>query len=408
MMVAELCFCAAVWLGTSVGAQGGVPDRAVSAGRDSAGVWIVESVVEKGIPPRTLSGPPVLDLSGLSSDDLFFELRDGRFGEDGSVLAAEAVRVTQFDRSGSILFTVGREGEGPGEFRGIRGIAVANPSLIVVVDSRLRRLTLIRDGVVEDARQIRGLESSRVLPWDIHGLDSLSFILGTGVSGRSLPRDRVDGRLRLPFLVFQISRDGNVVNALPPFRGAEVVWARLDGTAIFGEAPLGRRGMVAVLGENLVLSEGEGVELLILNVEGGVERIYRLTGIDLSVDGPAFDARISGRVERVPGRTRQSKFRDVLLDNLPSQRPGVSGLRVSHDGDIWVREYAVEGQREHEVWHVIGGSTGLYCGAWALPAGFSLWDIRGNEVLGVWRNALGEESARVYQWRALGAGSVCG
>ncbi len=400
MMITGLCFCAGTWLGVNVAVTGMPQDRVVFEVRDSAGVRIVESVVHNATPPHTLSGMPVFDHSGLNANDPFFELRGGLFWDDGSVVVTEATRVVHMDRSGKIVFKLGRSGEGPGEFRGIRGLAFANPDQLVVVDSRLRRLTVIRDGVVEDARQIRGIEPDR--PWDIHALDSLSFILGTAVTGSSMPGNRVDGRLRLPFHVFRISRDGDVMNALPPFRGAEVVFARVGGTALFGEAPLSRSGTVAALGSNVVLSEGEGIEIKILDVEGGLERIYRVQGIDLSVDRQALEAYLSPRIERVPGKGPQEKLRDVLLDDLPDQRPGVSALRVSDDGDIWVREYAFEGERDYELWRVIDGATGHYCGAWALPAGFSLWDIRGDEILGSWTSALGEESVRVYRWREEG------
>lgn len=128
---------AALLIAVSTGCSGdeGVAGRALRA--DSAGIEIVASAGEDVPLPWTFE--PVLRLGGADEGpESFSEVDISRFGTDDAgrlyVLDARAFRVVVFAPDGSVVRTMGREGEGPGELRFPIGMAVAPTGVVRVFD----------------------------------------------------------------------------------------------------------------------------------------------------------------------------------------------------------------------------------------------------------------------------------
>ena len=65
-----------------------------------------------------------------------------------------AHQISVFDPSGAFVFAVGREGDGPGEFRNISSLAALPGGSVLVFDQRLGRASVVRpDGTVVESAQ---------------------------------------------------------------------------------------------------------------------------------------------------------------------------------------------------------------------------------------------------------------
>src|SRR5690606_10803251 len=105
------------------GACSGAADTLARAeATDSAGVRMVMTA---GTPPSVAVGldAPLLVLTGEEGGaPPFFEVEGGFLVDDGGFVLADAGNhvVRRYDPDGTLAWTRGREGDGPGEFRGMR------------------------------------------------------------------------------------------------------------------------------------------------------------------------------------------------------------------------------------------------------------------------------------------------
>ena len=131
-----------VTLAGCAGAKTGRPGIAI---RDSAGIQIVEHAAgyEATLPVWTLAETPVLDIGADSAEEFHgvggaARLRDGRI----LVINRSTGELRVFDSTGRRTQTIGRLGEGPGEFsRFILSIQVLDGDTLFVIDGGNRRGT---------------------------------------------------------------------------------------------------------------------------------------------------------------------------------------------------------------------------------------------------------------------------
>lgn len=115
---------------------------------------------------------------------------------------AGAFRVAAFRvRDGSLAWTYGRRGRGPGEFSGFAAIAINHEGEIVVADNRNARLTVLgRDGVLRreiSSNHVPSIESFCPLPGG-------EYLISTGISEREpllhvSATGEVDERYKMPW-----------------------------------------------------------------------------------------------------------------------------------------------------------------------------------------------------------------
>ena len=151
-----------------------------ASAQDAAGVasgWIVSSE-----PERTYGW--VED----APDSEFSAVVGAVYGSDGRIAVADRTlaTITVLAADGSVMATMGRAGDGPGEFRALAGIAAAGEGRIVAFDGELQRLSeWTFDGSLSDDTRLsragatRGIGTVR-LPDGLRVLDISAGAL-TGV-----------------------------------------------------------------------------------------------------------------------------------------------------------------------------------------------------------------------------------
>ena len=150
--------CAAFCL-PSVGASQETGPVAVVT--DSAGVRIITSTGGDAIYAR-VAGEPALTIGVVDGPDalMFQRIVSVARDEEGRLVVADAgwgeIRV--FDAGGEHVLTIGREGEGPGEFQNLSGAWPGSGGNIFAVDGWQLRITEFGPvGEIESVTRIEGV-----------------------------------------------------------------------------------------------------------------------------------------------------------------------------------------------------------------------------------------------------------
>ena len=80
---------------------------------------------------------------------------------------------------------------------------------------------------------------------------------------------------------------------------------------------------------------------------------------------------------------------------LPETYPAYTGIALSAEGYLWVREYDLPGNEANN-WSVFD-AEGTLRGTLGLPPRFRPLDIGDDYIIGVWRDADDVEHVRMYE-----------
>lgn len=363
--------------------------------RDSSGVTIAESA-----SPVWLEGDgwrvdpqPILDLtrSGDGPEHEFYRVRDAVRLGDGRYAVALPTELRVYSASGVHLATLGQEGEGPGEYLRIGGVARLASDSLAVFDYGLRRVTVYGpDWVV--ARVLR-------LPLDYPSIDGFASLAGGFVVKEFAPftmetaPDRV-GLGRIPVPVVLVSGTGELTDTIATAAGYEtVVVPREEGFAEY--APLlGRDSHLAAHGDQLVIGDAIELGYTVSRADGRPVLIVR-GAKDLSLKADLVEAEIEARYGPTPspGALR-------LLADFPRPRrlPAYRALQVDAMASVWLAEHrgraVFESSRDPNMWEVFD-SGGRWLGQVPTPGRFTVLEIGADYVLGVQRDELDVEHVQV-------------
>ncbi|MEX1181808.1 MAG: hypothetical protein WEF86_01135 [Gemmatimonadota bacterium] len=314
-------------------------------------------------------------------------------GPDGSVFVADAqiAAVRRYDAQGRHQVTIGRRGEGPGEFQSIDGLAVLDDGRMIAWDGGLRRLSIFADNeFIESATVPGGLQGWRGFAWSRAG-DLLVRI--TPETGFAETRDGVVGNWA------RVTLSGDVTRLWPLPQAASV----------------GPRYVVAGRGgyyrpfitETLSTVGPDGSLYQVRNDEYRIRRTHPDgTGSVIAREEPRieltaeeleeWEARSESFAQRIP--EERSEFFPV-----PTVKPYIRELVTDPDGRLWVSRYTepeflpyTEAQQEDRRsrnlpsfqwrdrlrWDVFSPAN-EYLGSVTLPPRTSFVTAIGNDVWGV-------------------------
>jgi len=367
--------------------------------RDSAGVQIVESSAPAWGDSAgwQVSPAPLLEIGtpGAMPAHEFQRVDDARRLRDGRIVVADggAGTVRMFTPEGTLLWSAGRPGDGPGEYRLIERLGVGPGDSIWVFDFGLRRFTILTfDG--ETARTVPlGGELSAV--GAVGRLPDGRFIVREFWSGAAGGGALRPGLRRDPAAIALLDSDGALADTIVLVRGREVFIRSENGRAVMS-APLFARTASAAIREGTVIAgDQERFELQVYDASGTLERSIRIRGRDLSIAAADVDRLIEEETARRPAPERAGFRRDLESMDVPPTRPAFGDILIDDDGNFWAAEY-VRWPRFARTWTVLD-PDGRWLGAVAMPDGFRPLHVGGDWVLGVWRDELDVERVRLYR-----------
>ena len=364
----------------------------------SGSVWGAEATLVPEVSIGELDGP---------EEYLFGRIWSIAVNDDGTVyvLDQQAQHVRVFDSLGVYLETLGRRGEGPGEFSRAEAIAVLPDRRLIVRDPDNQRVTVFGPGPGEtdEWRYNASVYSQSPLYTDARGR---TFLLAGDLS-------RVADLVRHIIL---LGPDGTHLDTLPqpssdyqrPFVRAEAPGIRVS----YG-VPFTPRFLWTIHPSGHFLTGLSSDYRIDLARDDGVLRIER------SYDPvPASDTERAYQRERTVGSIRAS-LPDWDWDGpaIPSHKPFFHELLAGRDGRIWVR-LATEGRPvdnedhdpddpgsfpvtwEEETRYDVFQPDGTYLGVVVAPDGFSRFPapvFDSDNVWAVTEGKLGVE--RVVRYR---------
>jgi len=371
---------------TAACGDGSSPRASDPVVRDSAGVAIVEHPA--GLPDEpawTVDMGEAVHLTG----DFFqvvgaFSLSDGRIvvGNGGSR------EVRFYGADGSLERTVGREGEGPGEFRSMSVVRPWPGDSVFVYDWQLRRATLL-DSWGELGRTFSLAVSDEVPFANVRGVHADGSMMATGFAqmGGEVP----SGRIRVPSPAYRFHPDGSLFGIHPVEPSSEGYYEALDG-GFRVRTPLFARSTHLLAGpEILVEASNDSWEIRIREPTGELVRIVRRAFRPAQVTDALRREAIEREVTRVSGEAEGDELRRTLQGMpVPDRVPAFAMVTVDRRNRIWVAEWGPEARGRDASWTVLGPDGEVVARA-RTPGGLTPQEIGSDYIVGVVRDDLDVE-----------------
>lgn len=364
--------------------------------RDSADIVIVESrQAALGLEAWTVARPPVLSIGGARSEHLVHPVDAIRLN-DGRIIVADewAQQVKFFSPDGELIRAVGREGEGPGEFRSPWEVTRFRGDSLMVYDRTADRVSILdSDGSFGRFFPLRFGSNY----W-ARGVvqDSMVFLWSPG---EGQPRRDITGIYwdSTWFALYQgADRPVDTIGRYP--RGEE----RGLGAGVPKPYHFEHRMSFALGGRGFYLGLGTSYEVGEYTLNGGLVRLIRRSFSPDPVTGELkrrFREGYIRLIEREEGDVSPEQLDEMLPyvndADYPDRLPAYSDMIVDELGNLWVENYRIFTDPT-STWTVFG-RDGRWVTTVRTPEGLRLSEIGADYVLGLAPDEMGAGRVRLYR-----------
>ena len=390
-------------LALAPGLTGGEGVLGGSRGPYAGALQACESELIEEMRIGSLGGPAEFSFSDINSIAV---------SQSGTVYVEDThpPTIREFGPDGRFVRSIGREGEGPGEFRSIAGVSVLPDGRVAFWDRGARRITVYRtDGEFHETLRIDGVNppypfAERSFLTDVEGDYYLRIFVEPASSGRDLAAMR--------YGYARISPDGTVLDTLavreaPGNSGQSIViYTRAGDRNPFLEEALDALSPFGYL----VAGFNGTYEFSILDSAGTIQ-----------VEREGFQPVEVKEGERAEWRARVAhaeRRSGGSHAEVPRWKPAYRDLWVDSDGRVWVHRYEEAVQRDEpipELWpevldgteppitweeptlYDVFGADGRLLRCVRVPADSKVMASRGLLLWGISRGDLDEEY--VVRWR---------
>ena len=353
-------------------------------------------------PDLTLADEALVRIGEIDGDIeyIFGDVTGAVRLDDGSVVIAneQSYDLRRFDGSGRHMWTSGREGEGPGEYGGLRLLRGCPGAAVTVFDWHLDRITqLDQDGEVTDTR---GLSADGVNPYSEPACTRDGDLVFT--PWPETDRTVAAGEHHRWRMELRWAGDGDQISLRTGIAGTE----RTRYTSSDGPRTWGRVMVFAVAPTGVWYGSADDYELEHVDWTGRVTRIARWAGPDLSVTRERLDRYLDARLARYDEPAERRRFeRDRwpdIRDGLPDRFPAYEEpLLTLPDGSMWITTY---GWRSPDQELHLLDADGAWLRRLTMPSGSTVLDAGPDWVLLRERGELDVPVVAVYRLVEAGVG----
>lgn len=385
--------------------------------QDSAGVEIVTSHAPEWEAGGAweLSEQPVLSIGGQESEDghLIWQIAGGAGKlSDGRIALMtgqrEAPRILIFDHAGRHVRSIGRQGQGPGEFVEPQHFQRLPGDRLAVWERMGGRITTFdTTGTVVDIRHLDLPRLTGALPFPTNNervitLPDGSLIYSSFPSeGRTAAADLPLGEIyREPRVLTRVFRDYSTV-ALGAFPGrGQVPYEAYDGRSYFSSPPFAPFLYVEAASDpfRLYVNDGTDAGLIVVDSTGAVLRMIRR---DVPAR-PVTDQDLDRWFDRMAAMNNLDQDRRAAAEReylewggIPTHHQPMRGMWVDRTGYLWVVD---ESHNTNSATFSVFTPTGSWLGEMTLPFARIL-EIGEDYVLGVKEDEFGVESIHEHELR---------
>ena len=372
---------------------------------DSAGIEIVDNRSPAWGEGEgwTVDPQPLWEVGGADAGPEYALFRVGRAIRfpDGRVAVANGVsrQIRLYDRAGRHLLDIGKDGEGPGEFRRVNRLWRVGGDSIMAFDGTLRRIT-----VFDTEGRLGRTLMLRPQPGTLQAFGMRPFDDGTLlVEGVVPPEPPRVGLFQGGARKFQrFSADGEFLNGIAEEELAPNMGYLVEGSVTYSRAPFLLRFLPSTGdGEYLHVGSGASPQLRSVDPEGQPTRIIRWAEEVPRVDADAIaayenDIRV-GYSEPGLRKLGEAKLEGAIY---PDELPVYQSLLVDAERHVWVERYRLPWEDERRWW--IFDPSGRWLGEPSVPSDLTIREIGSDYILGVRRDEFDVESVAVFRLNRKG------
>ena len=364
--------------------------------RDSATVTIYENSGAEWTEPTAwrLSSEPTLAIGAFDGPEeyLLFQASRARRLDNGNIVIANGGtnELRFYDPNGTHVRSVGREGDGPGEFRSgeFRPMGPLWPlgsDSIAVWDSGNQRLTVFDiDGELGRTFRLDPIPDEILL--GPQGILADNSLLVAGLA------DLPEGLGWSTNLYVRHSLEGAQVTTLARRPGVEMNRASA-GAGV--SVPYGRAAMVAVFGNRWYYGSSDSWEIEVYSPDGALTHLFRRDEPNRPVTQEIIDEYRDPLADpRIVATLAASGVSLATPEIFPETLPAYRSFIASDDGTLWVENYTRPS--EQPSWAVFR-DDGRYLGDVDTPMGAEVTHIGDDFVLVIWENELEVQQMRMYE-----------
>lgn len=332
---------------------------------------------------------PSLDLAERTGDPnhSFFMVADMATLDDGSIAVALPSEIRLFASDGRYLRTIGRRGEGPGEFTHLSDLEVAPGDTLLAFD-----YSQLRVSIYTPSRELGRIVTLRLAlaEQDFHAIPGGGFVVVSERPRWTESSARV-GLARGEQAIVVLDSEGQVVDTIASVPGTETVLSAGEGGWQESLPLFGRSTHLALQRDRLLVATGDSPGYRILDLQGTLKQRVARTASDLNLGDDLVGAERALRLEINPSRAMR---REIERLPVPDTRPTVADIQVDETGSVWLAEHRGEFRNlfshEPRTWNVFD-SKGAWLGEVSMPGRFTVFEIGLDHILGVWRDQLNVE-----------------
>ena len=150
----------------------------------------------------------------------------------------------------------------------------------------------------------------------------------------------------------------------------------------------------AVREEEILQGSQDTYQIGVFSRKGELRSLIRRSDVDVRVDEAAYSAAVEERVLTAPEPARPGLRSLYQEQPKPENRPAYSRFLVDSEEFLWVQDFSYGG--EARSWAVFD-PEGVWLGAVEFPDRFRPTQILRDRVVGIWRDELEVEYARIYE-----------
>ena len=307
-------------------------------------------------------------------------------GRRGTVYVADwgTASVLVLDSLLAPLTTIGREGEGPGEFVYMNNIQTLPGDSLLVYDVRIRRVTVFPEGR-HDSNRMTVVPTYVSKLWRLGGSTkkhlAVSYHIFSANEGPEADEEAND-----VYSILDESAQAMEFDSILVVPSSDALVVRESGGIVVGGHPFGREGIVRVLPSGGFAYVNTGA-LSVTVVDADENQTT-------SFSYPTVPTPVSS--EHLESFAREEPFfAKALQEGAPYTWPPVVGLAVDDRDRIWV---GLRGQPGDENWEWAAFTRdGRHVGSVRLPSGFRVQVATSDKLLGVASDELDVPQLRVYR-----------
>ena len=389
----------ALLLGTTILLLSGCADTRAPAATgatrsDSAGIELVSSEWSPDGPLWRHPAPAPLTVVGDNEQDartILSDVRGGVILDDGTIVIADgqSSELRVHDAGGALVRTIGRTGEGPGEFRRIGALWRVGDTL-AVYDARLRRVSLLD----VDGTLLRSVTPALVPGGDGAPVHAVLGMLADGAFlarySRPVGQQAKPGLLASDDIIFRYSPKGDSARTLATLPGQELHLTPSDrGGLLIAVAAFGRNTFVEARGRHYWVGQTGTPEVRQHRDDGALERIIRWRAPTRTIEPAMIERFASEGVGTSTGEQRERMMRARREMVTHTTVPAFSAMLVDDEERLWVRRYAAGDSTDG--WWDVFAPDGARLGVVPMPHDWRLLGSNERHVLVLTRDAMDRE-----------------